>query len=757
MKNKDINYEQKIRNFNKIIGNNNYNISIEFLSLTNWDETKAIIQYLNNVSLTDNPNIGFNNKESFAECSLNLDSNLLDKAFSFFKSKLNINKDNSEYCKIFEDKITGLIIDPNLFINLLKIKKGIIILYNKNIQQKLISQLIQINNDSQKIDNNYLEDVIFYPIIDISQEGRDIIKQLSINRFPCYIFCKYKTEKTFYVIDKIEGIFYLELFKSIVSPKPNIPYNSSINLNQNQNIQKNYNSSINLNNNYNLNSQNPNYSNNKKANENKNIKENANNKNNSSNNYQQKTNANKENKKINNNINSQQKMPNEFSVLDNNNNVSFPNQINNNFSSLNKEDNLNMISSNNNQLNKNNISSQQNNSNIIDNKIDNNIKNYDYKNNNINNISNDQNIVNQKIILENKNIIENNNKKNDNINQQKNENINKNISNNNNNTEIINNNISNKNDNNKDSEIKKHNFINNNQNNNNIPIYNKENNSNIPSNKNENNLNRNNNNENNNNYSNSNLKNNNINKNDYKNIPEKNINNNFIDSNNKKEAPPIQPKKEYIPDYRDYDFGDELVYNPESNEYYKFQNILDNINNMNNNINSNLNNYNNLYDSQNNQKPISDAEIRRNQDIEMKKLERIEEERIKKEKEEKERKIKEEMKEKERIEKEKEEKELFSMLIPPEPEDNNPDKCTIIFRLPDGEKNIQRKFLKSDKISVLYDYIRSLGKEIYTEEEYNNFSIIQTFPFKDFEDKLNSTLEEEGLFPNSMLQIKESN
>ena len=141
----------------------------------------------------------------------------------------------------------------------------------------------------------------------------------------------------------------------------------------------------------------------------------------------------------------------------------------------------------------------------------------------------------------------------------------------------------------------------------------------------------------------------------------------------------------------------------------------------------------------------------------MRELERIEEERQKKEREEKEKKRMEEEKEKERIQKEKEEKEIFSLLVPPEPDDDNPDKCIIIFRLPDGEKNLQRKFLKTDKIAVLYNYIKSLGKEIYSEEQYNNFSIIQTFPFKNFEDKLNNTLEEEGLFPNSMLQIKESN
>ena len=233
---------------------------------------------------------------------------------------------------------------------------------------------------------------------------------------------------------------------------------------------------------------------------------------------------------------------------------------------------------------------------------------------------------------------------------------------------------------------------------------------------------------------------------------------------NEKKEESKEIKKEYIPDYRDYDLDDELVYNPQTDKFEKMQNIINSLNNISINNNNNKNNTNNSNNSINNNNmnnyydqymPMSDRDIRRRQDNEMKELEKIEEERLKREREENEKKKREEQKEKERIQKEKEEKELFSLLIPPEPEDDNPDKCIIIFRLPDG-KNIQRKFLKSDKISVLYDYIKSLGKDIYTEEEYNNFSIIQTFPFKNFEDKLNCTLEEEGLFPNSMLQIKES-
>ena len=138
----------------------------------------------------------------------------------------------------------------------------------------------------------------------------------------------------------------------------------------------------------------------------------------------------------------------------------------------------------------------------------------------------------------------------------------------------------------------------------------------------------------------------------------------------------------------------------------------------------------------------------------MKELKKMEEEREKKERKKKKKRRRRE----EKIgKKEKEDKELFSMLLPPEPDDNNPDKCIIIFRLPDGEKNIQKKFLKTDKVAVLYDYIRSLGKEIYTEEDSHSFSIIQTFLFKNFENKLNNTLEEKGLFQDSMLQIEENN
>ena len=104
---------------------------------------------------------------------------------------------------------------------------------------------------------------------------------------------------------------------------------------------------------------------------------------------------------------------------------------------------------------------------------------------------------------------------------------------------------------------------------------------------------------------------------------------------------------------------------------------------------------------------------------------------------------------------ENEESQKYKNNLRPEPEDDNPDKCIILFRFPDGEKTVQRKFLKTDKILMLYEFIKSLGREIFMEEDNHHFSLLQTFPYKLFDDIQEHTLEEEGLFPNSVLQIKE--
>ena len=73
---------------------------------------------------------------------------------------------------------------------------------------------------------------------------------------------------------------------------------------------------------------------------------------------------------------------------------------------------------------------------------------------------------------------------------------------------------------------------------------------------------------------------------------------------------------------------------------------------------------------------------------------------------------------------------------------------------PDGEKRKDRRFLKSHTIQNLYDFVNSLGKEIYSEEENNKFSLYQPFPPKKYVD-MDNTLEKEGLFPNAVVQIKE--
>jgi hypothetical protein len=144
---------------------------------------------------------------------------------------------------------------------------------------------------------------------------------------------------------------------------------------------------------------------------------------------------------------------------------------------------------------------------------------------------------------------------------------------------------------------------------------------------------------------------------------------------------------------------------------------------------------------------LTDGEILSQQKFEMEELERkaqIKEEQIKQEKN-----------TEKLIEKEIETKAKAALSkIVEEPDINNPDVTTICFRYPDGDRTKTRRFLKNNKIQNLYDYVTSLGEEIYTEKENKNFSLNQPFPPKKYEN-MDNTLEQENLFPNAVIQIRE--
>ena len=149
---------------------------------------------------------------------------------------------------------------------------------------------------------------------------------------------------------------------------------------------------------------------------------------------------------------------------------------------------------------------------------------------------------------------------------------------------------------------------------------------------------------------------------------------------------------------------------------------------------------------------LSDGQVLAKREQEIRRLEKIQEEKEKKEKEEKMKQLEEEKK----IKKYEKEAEIARMILAPEPDGNNPNACHIKFRLPDGEKMIERRFLKSDKISVLYNYVKSIGREIFVEPDTFDFNIIvMGFPPKNLDNSKDNTLEKEGLYPNSILQIEE--
>lgn len=151
---------------------------------------------------------------------------------------------------------------------------------------------------------------------------------------------------------------------------------------------------------------------------------------------------------------------------------------------------------------------------------------------------------------------------------------------------------------------------------------------------------------------------------------------------------------------------------------------------------------------------LTNAEIIAQQKRDMEELERQENLKKLEEKKRKEKELEEERLRKEKEEQIKIESEMKKQILPPEPDKDDPNKATILFRYPDGNKTVERRFLKNEKIKLLYFFIESLGAEIYTEEDSTSFELIQTFPFKKYDNK-EKTIEEEGLFPNAVLQIKE--
>ena len=251
-----------------------------------------------------------------------------------------------------------------------------------------------------------------------------------------------------------------------------------------------------------------------------------------------------------------------------------------------------------------------------------------------------------------------------------------------------------------------------------------------------------------------------------------NKNNNLIkELEDKRYIEPKLQKDEKI-NGGDYYLGDSmeienLINN--NNNFNKIDNNFNNKKNYENNFNNNddnkyINNNesNNISDDYNNNiladsiYQLSDAQILAKREKEMKELERQQKEKEKKEEEEKRKILEEENRLKNINKKYEDEANLAKMILSEEPEENDPDACHIVFRVPDGEKNIERKFFKSDKIAVLYNYIKSIGREIFMEPDSTDFELLCIgFPPKNLEDKKNNTLEEEGLFPNSILQIRE--
>ena len=97
------------------------------------------------------------------------------------------------------------------------------------------------------------------------------------------------------------------------------------------------------------------------------------------------------------------------------------------------------------------------------------------------------------------------------------------------------------------------------------------------------------------------------------------------------------------------------------------------------------------------------------------------------------------------------------MNLPEEPSKDNSDSLEIVLRLPDTGKRVPRRFLKSDTLSLVYDFVDHLqneqectfdGIDGYTAK----YQLVTNMPRKVYTDRA-KTLEELGFFPRGGMMV----
>ena len=786
---------------------NNFRIAERYLNEAMWDEKLAVQNYLKKHNNVDNELMNFfKSKMKKYEANQYIDLQkpplIVNNNINNSENEEKINEKDENYIPLkitkaidehkfnngptceslnyIKNSLKNVKIEFNNFLELAKDRIGIILIYNEDSFDMILK------NKIKEIKKHVLysvlnENYVIFPVLNNSPIGKELSRQFLCINYPSCLFCEYKKKEQLCVTKRMDGAFDVSFFYNCIpfeekkklgnSCSNNFKHfkNNNIHKNENDNIIKEIDNISNLFNKHNYNdNENPNnimvnnQINNNLKDMNQKIEFNDKNENNNigfNKDFEdKKKNEQKyqENNKKYNKINSQSIFQNNLDNYFMGNTIAFNDfikQISNE-----QEDNPNNFNNNN--------SNEMNNKNPNQNEMNNLNKNINENHNDKYNNDNSNLFIN-KNNNSNKDIINNHNDKLDNnipfIN--KNENLNKNINQNYNNKYDNFNPFINKNENNNNlNNINNYNNnLNNNNNNNN---HNNNNNYNNNNNNNNNNYNNNNNNYNNNNYINNNINNYN-NNNNYNNINKYDNYDSFINKNE-------NSNKNSNQNYNDNPFinkNENSNKNINQNNNNKYESNDPYIN-KNENINKNLIN-NNKYDNndpfanenENMDKKhnimadsiygLSDGQILAKREREIKELERQQLEKEEKEEEEKRKILEEENRIKKLNKKYIYEAKIVKMILSEEPEKDNPNACHIKFRHPDGEKIIERRFLKTDKIATLYDYVKSIGREIFMEDDAFDFELIGGFPPKSLEDKKNNTLEEEGMFPNYILQIKE--
>jgi hypothetical protein len=197
--------KEKINIFQEIVGiKNNAALAEKYLIRANWDVDKAIDIYYKEIKIIPkNKTLPVNQN-----AQVKFDFKISDKLYS--SDEVYTNEGKSAYIdmiRFLEGKVK-VSLNFGDFLNLLKTKAGLLIIFPKEKLYEVRNNMVRAINNS--LTKDILKNAVIFPVMTKTEVGDELVKQLSPKAYPVFLFCKYKNLQIMTIKDKVEKKFRMD-------------------------------------------------------------------------------------------------------------------------------------------------------------------------------------------------------------------------------------------------------------------------------------------------------------------------------------------------------------------------------------------------------------------------------------------------------------------------------------------------------------------------------------------------------------------